>query len=163
MNPWDVLTPVGTTLSAIAGMYAVFVRPIRRERKIAWVAELERQRIRDEALDGLPEQPGMTGAVPPLVIRVAALEPAMNAVAAGQKLLERRMDEANGTTKRIETVVNDLSGMVKEIVATELTTKTAKILAADSLATVTHSQHEEILAGQSANREDILTAIHDTP
>jgi hypothetical protein len=53
--------------------------------------------------------------------------------------------------------------MVKEIVATELTTKTAKILAADSLATVTHSQHEEILAGQSANREDILTAIHDTP
>ena len=110
MNPWDVLTPVGTALSAIVGMYAVFIRPIRRDRKIAVVAEAERQRIRDEALDGLPEQPGMTGAVPPLVIRVAALEPAMNAVAAGQKLLERRMDEANGTTKRIETVVNDLYG-----------------------------------------------------
>ena len=158
-----VATAVFTGGATWTAIYIGVTRPRSRERNSAIEAELERQRIRDEALDGIPAQPGMNGAVPPLVVRVAAVEAGLHENTQVVKALGQWQKDANGTTKRIEQAVHELSGMVREIVATELTTKTAKLIAADSLATVSHAQHEELLAGQSANKEEILNAIgHDS-
>jgi hypothetical protein len=71
----------------------------------------------------------------------------------------------NGKVDRIETMVRGQGDLIREIVATELTTDTARTIAADSVAQADTENTARVLAASNvalvahANKEEILDAI----
>ena len=103
----DVLIVVLTALSTFAAIWGTIIYPRAKEKRRLESEELKKQAERDEDIDGIVSASGEV-VTPRLVNRVHAIETAMYRVTAGQSLLEKRMDEANGTTKRIEDMVRTL-------------------------------------------------------
>ena len=89
-----------------AGATAVFgvVRSNRSARRI----ETERQDNIAAFLDGLPSVPGVTTGALSAAMRMSKVEQGLSDVAQGQSLLEKRMDEANGTGQRTEQMVREI-------------------------------------------------------
>ncbi len=105
---WDFVAPVLTSVATFATVYASIIRPRAKEKARREAAEAKLQLEREQDLDGIPARDGLTAGVPRLVVRVAAIEAAMERVTRGQALLEQRMNEANGTGKRTENMVREL-------------------------------------------------------
>lgn len=103
-----IVTIAGTALTTYVGVWATLIRPRNRERKRLAQVEAERQRRRDEFIDGIPAIPGMTDGV------LSAAERLKNAADA-ITVLAKRVDETNGTGRRTEGKVDLLLAAFPEI------------------------------------------------
>lgn len=148
----DILIPLGTFAGGAASIYGTIVRPRKREHE---VHEKERERLNKEKVEqrrlndafmyGVKPIEGVTEGALAAPVRLMAVETSMNAVALGQSILEKRMTEYNGTTKRIETAVADLSEMVKGIVTAGVSTKLDLDQEAHKVASIASESQEKLL------------------
>ena len=92
------------------GAYMRWIRPMRREHEAKETLERNREKARNDIWDGVPARAGMpaSDAVPPLVDRLVE-------TIDGQRKLEARMDEANGTQLHILEEVASIRSDVAEI------------------------------------------------
>ena len=97
-----------TLLAAIIGAIAASSLAQMYRMKLARAEEKRRDTEIEAFLDGIPAIPGVTEGATPAPMRVMRLEKGLEAVAQGQSLLEKRMDEANGTGKRTEQMVREI-------------------------------------------------------
>lgn len=104
----ELITAATSVVVTLLAVWSTIIYPRSKEKKKAEAEAEKKEAERDQELDGIPAVPGITEGVPRLVLRVLALERSNNEVVAGQKLLERRMDEANGTGKRTEKMVEQI-------------------------------------------------------
>ena len=139
-----LITVFGTALTTFAAVWGTIIYPRSKEKKKLDAERTKEQAERDEDIDGITT---VTGAVvtPRLVVRVQAVETKMDKVTAGQSLLEKRMDEANGVGRATRVAVEDIHNIV-----TALATKTDLGVAAQQL------------TNDSATRQlDVLNALAD--
>ena len=96
---------IATLLAGIVSAIATASIATFRSRRLAQDQEGERQNDIAAFLDGIPPVPGVTDGAQSAAMRMAKVEHGLSDVAQGQALLEKRMDEANGTGRRTETMV----------------------------------------------------------
>ena len=97
-----------TLLAAISGAFtAASLAQIYRIR-LARAEEQRRDSESEAFMSGIPAIPGVTEGATAAPLRVQRLEKGLEAVAHGQSLLEKRMDEANGTGRRTEQMVGEI-------------------------------------------------------
>lgn len=111
----DLITAALTAGGTYGTVWSTVIHPRAKEKKKADADEAQRQLERDRDLDGIPAIEGMTEGTPRLVIRVARVEGGLREVKGeltkvsdGQGVLEKRMDEANGTGKRTNAMVMEM-------------------------------------------------------
>ena len=102
---WFPIEAVATVGATLTGVYVYLIRPDRQKKKERESMDEEAQRKRNQVIDGIEPVDGMTEGVPPMAVRLQCVETEMKNVVAGQSLLEKRMDEANGTGKRTEAML----------------------------------------------------------
>jgi hypothetical protein len=112
----NAIVAVASVSATLIAVWGTILYPRRKERKKVKAEAAHRQEVRDQVLDGIPAVPGMTEGVLPLAERLHAVEDGMMRVASGQALLERRMDEANGTGKRTEQIVREIQARLSPAV-----------------------------------------------
>ena len=102
--PIVVATLLAGVVSAAATALIAIIRSKRQSKR------QDDQRASDISafLDGVPPVPGVTDGALSAALRMAKVENGLGDVAKGQALLEKRMDEANGTGKRTEKMVRDI-------------------------------------------------------
>lgn len=161
----DYLIPIGTFIGGVASVYGLIVRPRKKdhERKEKERQEehdrnekkrQEQRRLSDAFMYGVAPIEGVTDGALAAPVRLMAVENSMHEVVRGQSLLEKRMSEYNGTTKRIEGAVNELSLMVKGIVTAGVTTKLDLDREAHKVASIAAESQEALLdAINSPNTE----------
>jgi len=150
---------IGVIVSAIltwATIYGTIISPRRKEREELERERLERRRAVDNWIDGGKQLDGtvITGAPEKLHdVELATRENTrvLLGVSAGQSLLEKRMDEANGTARRTEKSVTEIHTMIQEIVHAGADVKMNLDLDATKLATLTDE-----------SKTELLDAIHET-
>ena len=113
-NAIVAICSVSATLIAVWG---TILYPRGKERRRLKADQVKRQNERDQVIDGIPAVHGMTDGVAPMAVRLERVEQSMTNVVDGQALLEKRMDEANGTGKRTENMVKELKAQFETIVA----------------------------------------------
>lgn len=118
--PWlTILIALGTFVGGVGTIWGTMVLPERREHERREGERLREESAREDAearrradhlafLDGVPEIDGVTDGAQSAPKRLKAVETAVRGVVKGQALLEKRMDEANGTAKRTEGKVDEL-------------------------------------------------------
>lgn len=104
----DTLLIVATLVAGVVGAGATAIFTTLRKRRDAAAAEAQRQAEVNAFLEGVAPVPGVTDGVLSAALRVKKVEDGLNKVADGQALLERRMDEANGTGRRTEKMVSQI-------------------------------------------------------
>ena len=96
---------IATLLAGVFSAGATAAIATFRSRRLAQAQESQRQAEVAAYLDGVPAVPGVTDGALAAALRTSRLEKELSGVVNGQALLEKRMDEANGTGKRTETMV----------------------------------------------------------
>lgn len=104
----DIPVVAATLLAAVVSALATGLVTTARSRRESKRQDDQRQADIAAFLDGIPPVPGVTAGASSAALRMAKVETGLGDVARGQALLERRMDEANGTGKRTEKMVRDI-------------------------------------------------------
>lgn len=99
---------VATLLAGVVSAGATALIAQWRNRRAAKREDDQRQADVAAFLDGVPAVPGVTDGALSAALRMAKVERGLSDVAVGQSLLEKRMDEANGTGKRTEKMVGQI-------------------------------------------------------
>ncbi len=141
----DLAIAGGTVGGTVLTMYVSVVRPRALEHKAREKDEAGKKKAQDAILDGIPAVPGMTEAVPPLAVRMQAVELTMSDVVKGQSLLEKRMNEANGTGRRTEATVIEIANTVNALVLAGNVTKSDLHDAASAVAGIATDRQRDIL------------------
>ena len=102
--PIDIVT----ILAGLVGAFATAAFNLQRNNRSVRKTENQRQNDIAAFLDGIPPVPGVTDGAQSAAMRMAKVEYGLSEVAQGQSLLEKRMDEANGTGKRTEQMVREI-------------------------------------------------------
>ena len=97
-----------TLIAAVVG--AITAASLAQLYRIKLIHEEEKRRDSEaEAfLGGIPAIPGVTNGALSAALRMVKVEQGLSGVVQGQSLLEKRMDEANGTGKRTEQMVREI-------------------------------------------------------
>ena len=99
---------VATLLAGVVSAGATALVALWRNRRESQRQDDQRRSEITAFLDGVPPVPGVTDGALSAALRMAKVENGLSSVAKGQALLEKRMDEANGTGKRTEKMVRDI-------------------------------------------------------
>ncbi len=106
-----------SVIATLIAVWGTIFYPRRKERKKVKAEQKRLQAARDQVIDGIPAVQGMTDGVQPMAVRLEKVEQGQAEVAAGQALIEQRMNEANGVGKRTEAMVKELKAQFETIVA----------------------------------------------
>lgn len=149
MNWVDYLVPFGTAAGGAASVYGLVVRPRQKEhekheaqRREQEKEQAELRRRSDAFMYGMTPIEGVTEGALSAPVRLKAVEEQTRQVVKGQALLEKRMNEANGTSR-------DIKKMLQEIVEAGVTTKLDLQGAANGVAEI-----------QAESQAALLHAIH---
>ena len=158
----DLFVPFGTAGAGAAAVYGTFVRPRQRLHE---VHEKEREEIRrksDAFMFGVTPIEGVIDGALSAPRRLQSVEQGLAVVTTGLAKntdavvkMSDRLDSFNGSVGRIES-------MATKLVDTNLTTKEALDIAADSVAEAAHSTASNLAAVTQGQHEEILEAI-ETP
>jgi hypothetical protein len=147
----DVLTPFGTAAAGAAAVYGTVVRPRQKEHEKQEAARKEQRRISDGFLFGVKGIEGVTEDALSAPLRLKKVEEGLESVATEMKdnttsvlKMAQRMNESNGTMRRIEGMVTEIKGFPTGATLPEVV---------DAVHT-----HDEKVATQQA---EILQAITD--
>jgi hypothetical protein len=161
---WIAVGVVSSAIGTAGGIYGAIIHPERKERAKADAERLERRRAVDFWIDGGKQIDGSVVVGAPeklhdveLATRAMASEVA--GVSRGQAVLEKRMDEANGTSRRTEGIaaealgisrrtesqVGEIHTMIQNIVIAGTDVKLALDKDARELAHVTEGSKVELL------------------
>lgn len=145
MNWVDYLVPFGTAGGGAASVYGLVVRPRQKEHMRHEAVREERRRANDAFLNGVQGIEGVSETVLPAASRLQGVQRSVDKLTTQVTGLAEWQRDANGTTKRIESGLNDLTEMVKGIVVTGVTTKLNLDTNATHLATVTQESQTALL------------------
>jgi len=121
-----LIVVVSTALGTFATVWGTIIYPRAKEKKKLETETAKKQEERDEDIDGITSASG-TIVTPRLVVRVAKVETALAKVSDGQALLEKRMDEANGTGKRTEEMARQTLDMVRKLLVDRVDVANASV------------------------------------
>jgi hypothetical protein len=157
------VTELITALCSVAGTFLVvwstIIYPRSKEKKKNEEDAEKKEAERNQDIDGVEAVNGEV-IVPRLVTRVKAVETEMKKVTAGQSLLERRMDEANGTGREtraevahITAAVEEVRRLVADVAAADLAKKTDLEIAAKKVAADAVGRQVEILSALAEHND----------
>ena len=121
-----LVTVISTAALTFLGAWTAIIYPRAKEKKKSEDEAAKKQEERDEDIDGITSASGAV-ITPRLVVRVARVETELVKVSDGQSLLEKRMDEANGTGKRTEDKVGQTLEMVRKLLDDRVVVATAGV------------------------------------
>lgn len=148
----DVLIVALTALSTFAAVWGTIIYPRAKEKKKLEAEEEKKQAERDQDIDGLNTVSGEV-VIPRLAVRVKAVETEMRKVTAGQSLLEKRMDEANGTGRATRETVEEIRTLVLGLASTNIATKDDLNIAAKKVAAEAVGRQVEVLQALAEHAE----------
>ena len=154
MNWFDYLAALGAFAGGMATVYTVWVRPRQKAHEQHEKERAEIRRKSDAFMFGIAPIEGVTDGALSAPRRMQAMETSMKEVVSGQGVLAKRMDEANGTTRRIETMVSGL-------VTSTLTTKKALDIAAESVAEAAHQTALDVASVAQQTALSLAGVAHD--
>jgi hypothetical protein len=115
MSWLDYLVPLGTAGGGAASVYGLVVRPRQKEHEKHEIERAEQRRVSDGFMYGIKPIPGVTDGVLAAPLRLQGVEEGLKENTEAVKAMGQWQKEANGTYRRIEGMVNDLTDMVKDI------------------------------------------------
>ena len=154
---WVALSAIAGAVLAIVTIYTTVIKPTRVDHAKREAERLERRRAVDGWIDGGRQIDGTITVGAPeklhdVEIATQDLTEQVKGVVKGQGLLEKRMDEANGTGRRTEAAVASISGnltaltdLVKGIVEAGVGTKLDLDKEAHKVATLASESQDELL------------------
>ena len=163
MNWIDVLVPLGTFGAGSAAVYSTFVRPRQQAHLRHEKDRAEIRRKSDAFMFGVEPIDGVIDGALSAPRRLQSVEQGLIIVTAGLSKntaavvkMSDRIDKFNGSVGRIET-------MATKLVDTNLTTKAALDIAADSVAEAAHQTAHELAAVAEGQHQEVLEAINPEP
>jgi hypothetical protein len=158
----DLFVPFGTAGAGAAAVYGTFVRPRQRAHEQHEKERAEIRRKSDAFMFGVEPIAGVIDGALSAPRRLQSVEQGLVIVTTGLAKntdavvkMSDRMDEFNGGVARIET-------MTTKLVDTNLTTKVALDIAADSVAVAVHQTAHDLAEVTQVKHEELLEAI-ETP
>jgi hypothetical protein len=150
------MTELITAICSVAGTFLVLwgtvIYPRSKERKKLREEEEKQEAERIQDIDGIESASGQV-VIPRLAVRVGAVEGEMKKVTAGQALLERRMDEANGTGRATRTAVEETHKLLIDLVAQGVASKSDLKVAAQQVAAEAVGRQTEVLHALAEHAE----------